>query len=157
MAYEVTILGSGSAAPTSNTNPSAQLLKMAERFFLIDCGEGTQQQLRRVKARFSRVNHIFISHLHGDHFFGLFGLLSSFHLLNRNNDLHLYGPPALERILETTFDASNTELRYTLYFHPTQAKEKELLLDDGRVQVFSFPLRHSIKTTGFYFVEKTKR
>lgn len=156
MGYELTILGCGSAAPTSNTNPSAQLLKMAERFYLIDCGEGTQQQLRRVKARFSRINHIFISHLHGDHFFGLPGLLSSFHLLNRSNDLHVYGPPELEALLALIFKSSKTTLRYTLHFHPTQSKEKELLLDDGKVKVYSFPLKHSIETTGFLFEEHPK-
>lgn len=156
MSYELTILGCGSAAPTSNTNPSAQLLKMAERFYLIDCGEGAQQQLRRVKARFSRINHIFISHLHGDHFFGLPGLLSSFHLLNRTNDLHVYGPPALKEILDLIFLSSKTTLKYTLHFHPTQAKEKELLVDDGKVKVYSFPLKHSIGTTGFLFEEHIK-
>ena len=120
MSYELLILGCGSATPTSKRNPTAQLLKMRERFFLIDCGEGTQQQLRRFKVKFSRINHIFISHLHGDHYFGLPGLLSSFHLLNRTNDLHLYGPPALEEVLNAVFKASSTTLVCKLIFHPVK-------------------------------------
>ena len=156
MSFELTILGCGSATPTSNQNPTAQLLKMRERFFLVDCGEGTQQQLRRVRAKFSRINHIFISHLHGDHYFGLPGLLSSFHLLGRSKDLHVYGPPELEHILQTIFRASNTTLVYPLHFHPTQDKEMQLLMEDDKVEVFSFPLKHSVPVTGFLFREKIR-
>ncbi len=156
MTFELTILGCGSAAPTSTQNPTAQLLKMAERYFLIDCGEGTQQQIRRLKLRMSKINHVFISHLHGDHYFGLVGLISSFHLLNRKNTLHVYGPPALEEIINVQLAASNTELVYPLQFHPTQASEKRLIFEDRRVEVYSFPLRHSIPTTGFLFIEKQR-
>lgn len=156
MSFELTILGCGSATPTSKQFPTAQLLKMQERFFLVDCGEGTQQQLRRSKAKFSRINHIFISHLHGDHFFGLPGLLSSFHLLNRSTPLHVYGPLALKTWLDLTFSSTNTSLVYPLVFHETQNKEKALLFEDDKVEVYSFPLRHSIATTGFLFHEKPK-
>lgn len=156
MTFELTILGCGSAAPTSTQNPTAQLLKMAERYFLIDCGEGTQQQIRRLKLRMGKINHVFISHLHGDHYFGLVGLISSYHLLNRKNTLHIYGPPALEEIINVQLAASNTQLVYPLQFHHTQASEKQLIFEDKRVEVYSFPLRHSIATTGFLFVEKQR-
>lgn len=156
MSFKLTILGCGSATPTSKQYPTAQLLRMQERFFLIDCGEGAQQQLRRAKTKFSRINHIFISHLHGDHFFGLPGLLSSFHLLNRSTPLHIYGPPALKTWLDLTFSSTNTHLVYPLVFHETQNKEKALLFEDEKVEVYSFPLRHSIATTGFLFQEKHK-
>jgi ribonuclease Z len=156
MNYNLTVLGCGSATPTSKRNPTAQLLKMQERFFLIDCGEGTQQQLRIAKTKFSRINHIFISHLHGDHFFGLPGLISSFHLLNRTTPLNIYGPPELKTWLDTTFKVSNTKLVYPLHFHPTQNKEKSLIFEDKKVEVYSFPLKHSIATTGFLFQEKEK-
>ncbi len=156
MTFEVTILGCGSAAPTSSQNPTAQLLKMAERYFLIDCGEGTQQQIRRMKLRMGKINHVFISHLHGDHYFGLIGLISSYHLLNRKNTLHIYGPSALEDIINIQLAASNTQLVYPLQFHATNASEKQLIFEDKRVEVFSFPLRHSIPTTGFLFREKLR-
>ncbi len=155
-AFEVTILGCGSATPTSTQYPTAQLLYMAERFFLIDCGEGTQQRLRQLKLRMGKINHIFISHMHGDHYFGLIGLLSSYHLQNRKNALHVYGPPMLQEILDLQMKASNTQLVYPLHFHPTDANGKQLVFEDKRVQVYSFPLRHSITTTGFLFVEKPK-
>ncbi len=99
MQFSVTILGSNSALPTSDRNPTAQVLNVSERFFLIDCGEGTQMQLRKYKIRFSKINHIFISHLHGDHYFGLLGLISTYGLLGRTSDLHLYAHKDLERLL----------------------------------------------------------
>lgn len=154
--FELTILGCGSATPTANQNPTAQLLNMAERFFLIDCGEGTQRQLRRLKLRMGKINHIFISHLHGDHYFGLIGLISTYHLMSRKNTLHVYGPPALEEILNLQMRCSNTELGFKLHFHPTQADGQNLIFEDRRVEVYSFPLRHSIATTGFVFREKLR-
>lgn len=157
MAYfEVTILGCGSATPTANQNPTAQLLNMAERFFLIDCGEGTQRQLRRLKLRMGKINHIFISHLHGDHYFGLIGLISTYHLMSRKNALHVFGPPALEEILNLQMRCSNTELGFKLIFHPTQADGQNLIFEDKKIEVYSFPLRHSIATTGFLFREKPR-
>ena len=99
MSFELKILGSASALPTSDRFPSAQLLNVNERFFLIDCGEGTQINLRKYKIKFTRINHIFISHLHGDHIYGLPGLISSFNLLGRKADLHIFAPPELEKSL----------------------------------------------------------
>ena len=127
---------------------------MAERFFLIDCGEGTQQQMRRLKLPMGKINHIFISHLHGDHYFGLVGLISSYHLMNRKNTLHIHGPAALKEIIEIQLAASNTRLVYPLVFHQTTNEHLEVVFEDKRMSVKSFPLRHSIPTTGFLFAEK---
>lgn len=152
--FELLILGSSAATPTSTRNPTAQLLNIAERFFLIDCGEGTQIQLRRYKARFQSVNHIFISHLHGDHFLGLPGFLASMHLLGRKNELTIYGPKELEEVISVIHKYSDTYLSYPVRFVATQAEHKELLWEDDKVEIYSFPLQHRIRTTGFLFKEK---
>jgi ribonuclease Z len=152
--FELTILGCGSALPTNKRNPSAQLLNVAERFFLIDCGEGTQVQLRKYKAGFSRIDHIFISHLHGDHFFGLIGLLQSFHLLGRKKSLGIYGPPQLKEIIQLLNKATGTELQYPVEFITTDPQNTVLLFEDNKVEVISFPLRHKLDCTGFLFREK---
>ena len=115
--FELTILGCSSATPTSKRNPTAQLLNIAERFFLIDCGEATQIQLRRFKIKFQKIDHIFISHLHGDHYLGLIGLLSSLHLLGRTIELHLYCPAELQEIIEIQFKHSQTFLNYKIIYH----------------------------------------
>lgn len=156
MAFEITILGCGSATPTSTQHPTAQLLQMAERFFLIDCGEGTQQQLRKYQLRMGKINHIFISHMHGDHYFGLIGLISSFHLMNRKNDLHIYGPSSLKEVIDVQLRVSDTRLVYKLHFHPIEPNEEKLLFEDKRVEVHCFPLKHSIAVSGFLFKEKPK-
>jgi ribonuclease Z len=152
--FELLILGSGSALPTNSRNPSAQLLNVAERFFLIDCGEGTQLQLRKFKASFGRIDAVFISHLHGDHFFGLIGLLQTFHLLGRKNALRVYGPPPLKEVIEMLNKVSETHLQYPLEFHATQSNAPELIFEDNKVEVFSFPLKHKLDCTGFLFREK---
>jgi ribonuclease Z len=152
--FELLVLGSSSASPTSERNPSGQLLNIAERIFLIDCGEGTQIQLRRLKARFQSIDHIFISHLHGDHFFGLPGLLSSMHLLGRKQTLNVYGPKELKDIMDVINSVSETRLNYTIKWHFTSDKKMELLYEDQKVEVFSFPLKHRIFCTGFLFREK---
>jgi ribonuclease Z len=152
--FELLILGSSSASPTSERNPSAQLLNIAERLFLIDCGEATQIQLRRFKARFQSINHIFISHLHGDHFFGLPGLLSSMHLLGRKQDLHIHCPPELKLIMDTINRVSDTRFNYLIHWHFTKNEGLELIFEDDKVEVYSFPLRHRIFCTGFLFKEK---
>lgn len=152
--FELLILGSSSAAPTSQRNPSAQLLNVAERFFLIDCGEATQIQLRKYKAKFQKIDHIFISHLHGDHFFGLPGLLSSMHLLGRKQSLTIYGPPELKEIIDKLNAASDTRMNYEVKWHFTKNKGMELLFEDEKVEVYSFPLKHRIFCTGFLFKEK---
>ena len=152
--FELLILGSSSAAPTTLRNPSAQLLNIAERFFLIDCGEATQIQLRKYKTKFQKIDHIFISHLHGDHFFGLPGFLASMHLLGRKQELNIYGPPELKDIIDKINFISDTRLNYSIVWHSTVNKTLSLLFEDDKVQVFSFPLKHRIFCTGFLFKEK---
>lgn len=153
-AFELLILGSSSAAPTTYRNPSAQLLNIAERFFLIDCGESTQIQLRKYKAKFQKIDHIFISHLHGDHFFGLPGLLSSMHLLGRKQEMTIYAPEELKGIIDLLNTVSETRMSYPVKWHFTKNDGKHLLFEDDKVQVFSFPMKHRIFCTGFLFVEK---
>jgi ribonuclease Z len=152
--FELLILGSSAATPTSERSPSSQLLNIAERYFLIDCGESTQIQLRKYKAKFQSIDHIFISHLHGDHFFGLPGLLSSMHLLGRKQDLTVYCPKDLQQIIELINKVSDTTLNYKIHWHFTDNKGLDLLFEDSKVQVYSFPLKHRIYCTGFLFREK---
>jgi ribonuclease Z len=152
--FELTILGCSSATPTSSRNPTAQLLNIAERFFLIDCGEGTQMQLRKYHIKFQRINHVFISHLHGDHYFGLIGFLSSMHLLGRIADLNLYCPGELQEILEIQLKHSQTWLNYKIVYHPHRYKNEELLFEDDKVEVRSIVLNHRIPCSGFIFKEK---
>jgi ribonuclease Z len=152
--FELLILGSSSASPTSERNPSAQLLNIAERHFLVDCGEGTQIQLRRFKAKFQSIDHFLISHLHGDHFFGLPGLISSMHLLGRKQDLHLYCPAELKTIIDVINSISETRLNFKINWHFTNEQGLNLLFEDQKVEVYSFPLKHRIPCTGFIFREK---
>lgn len=152
--FELLILGSSSASPTSERNPTAQLLNIAERYFMIDCGEAAQIQLRRFKAKFQAIDHIFISHLHGDHFFGLPGLLGSMHLLGRKQDLTIYGPKDLQRVIDTIHEASETKLNYQINWVVTSNSGLNLVFEDSKVEVFSFPLKHRIYCTGFLFREK---
>jgi ribonuclease Z len=152
--FELLILGSGAASPTAKRNPSAQLLNIAERHFLIDCGEATQMQLRKYKAKIQKINHIFITHMHGDHFFGLPGLISTMQLLDRKNPLHIYGPRELRPVIEVILDAAESKLSYELIWHPTKNDAKHLVFEDDKVEVHSFPLRHRIYCTGFLFKEK---
>ena len=152
--FELLILGSSSASPTSERNSSAQLLNIAERYFLIDCGEATQIQLRRFKAKLQAIDHIFISHLHGDHFFGLPGLLSSMHLLGRKQDLTIYCPKELKNVIDTINSVSQTRLNYQINWVFTNDKGMNLIFEDAKVEVYSFPLKHRIYCTGFLFREK---
>ena len=152
--FELLILGSSAATPTLNRNPTAQLLNIAERFFLIDCGEGTQMQMRKYKVRFQNINHIFISHLHGDHFYGLPGFLASMHLLGRKNELTIYGPKELEEVIHFIHKHSDTYLNYPLKFIYTQNITKQLIFEDEKVEIYSIPLKHRIATTGYLFKEK---
>lgn len=154
MKFSVTILGCSSATPTSDRNPSAQLINHNEKLFLVDCGEGTQVQLRRNHFRFIRIDHIFISHLHGDHFFGLIGLLSTMHLLGRKKGLHIFAAPELEEVIMLQFRISATTLAYPLHFHPTQAETPATIMENNFLEVISIPLSHRIPTTGFIFKEK---
>jgi ribonuclease Z len=154
MNFSLTVLGSNAAVPANNRNLSAHLLNANERFFLIDCGEGTQFQLRKYHLSFQRIKHVFISHLHGDHFFGLIGLLNSMHLLGRKEELHLYAPAMLYEIIQLQMEASQTTLRYPFIFHPLLMDQYDLVMEQERISVHSFPLRHSIPTCGFVFREK---
>jgi ribonuclease Z len=152
--FELTILGCSSATPTSTRNPTAQLLNIAERFFLIDCGEATQIQLRKFKLKFQRINHIFISHLHGDHYLGLMGFLSSLHLLGRTNDLHIFCPAELQEIIEVQLKHSQSFLNYKIHYHPHRYLDNDVIFEDERVQVKTIVLNHRIPCCGFIFSEK---
>lgn len=152
--FSVTILGSSAALPYKNRNLTSQVVNYAGRLFLIDCGEGTQMQLMKLKVKFMRINHIFISHLHGDHFYGLIGLVSTFHLLGRKENLHIYGPPMLEQIITLQLEASMTNLVYKVVYHQTNSDRVETIFEDEKISVASFPMSHRIPTTGFLFAEK---
>ncbi len=154
MTFSLTVLGSNAAIPANNRNLSAHLLNANERFFLIDCGEGTQFQLKKFHISFQRIKRVFISHLHGDHFFGLIGLLNSMHLLGRKEELHLHGPAMLIEIINLQMEVSQTTLRYPLIFHPLRMDQYDLILEEDRISVHSFPLRHSIPACGFVFRER---
>jgi ribonuclease Z len=140
--------------PTSKRFPTAHLLNVNERFFLIDCGEGTQIQLRRFKLGFAKINRIFISHIHGDHLFGLFGLLSSFQLLGRKNELHIHGPGEIREVVNFYEKYFGTEQSYRIKVHPLGYTRKMLIFEDERLEVYSFPLKHRVPTCGFLFIEK---
>ncbi len=151
---KLTILGCYAATPRTFTNPTSQILEIKNRIFLIDCAEGTQVQLRKNKIRFSKINHIFISHLHGDHFFGLIGLVSTFTLLNRTTDLHIYGPKGIQEIIKLQLRLSNSWTNYGLFFHELESNESEVIFEDEKVLVKTIPLKHRVYTNGFLFQEK---
>lgn len=151
---KLTILGCHSASPTANAHPTSQVLEMQGHLFLIDCGEGTQMQLRKFRIKFSRIRHIFISHLHGDHFFGLPGLISSFLLLGRTAELHVYGPKGIKEAVLLLLKLGKTYTNYPLYFHELDSKEPQLIYEDEKVIVETIPLEHRVYTNGFYFKEK---
>ncbi|GAB4322071.1 MAG: ribonuclease Z [Bacteroidales bacterium] len=157
MVFNVTILGSNSAVPTLMRNPTAQLLNHNENYFLIDCAEGTQLQLRRYKFKLQRIQHIFISHMHGDHFFGLIGLISTMHLLGRKKPLHVYGPADLKRVIDLQLEVSDTTLCYPFHFHEIPFGESQLIFENQWLMVSTIPLKHSIPANGFLFREKTGR
>ena len=154
MRFEVTILGSSSATPIYNRNPTSQALNINERVYLVDCGEGTQQQMLRFDVKPSKIDHIFISHLHGDHYLGLIGLLSSMHLNGRKKDMELFGPPDLLKILTVHFESSWTNLNYKINFHPLQTNNPEIILDNADLTVETIILNHRIPCTGFVFRQK---
>lgn len=154
ISMKLTILGCYAATPRTFTNPTSQVLEINNHLFLIDCGEGTQVELRRNKIKFSRIKHIFISHLHGDHCFGLVGLISTFRLLNRETELHVYGPKGIKEIITLQLKLSKSWTNYPLFFHELNSKEPELLFEDEKVTVETIPLNHRIYTNGFLFKEK---
>lgn len=148
-------MGSSSALPTANRYPTAHLLNANERFFLIDCGEGTQMQLRKYKFNFSKIDHVFISHIHGDHIFGLPGLLSTMQLLGRKKDLHIYGPAELEEYLNLYSGKQDFSEIFKIILHKTGHKRKNLIYSGKNMEVWSIPLKHRVPTTGFLFKEKS--
>jgi len=150
----LTILGCYAATPRTLTNPTSQVLEMKNRMFLIDCGEGTQVQLRKHKIRFSKINHVFISHLHGDHFYGLIGLISTFSLLNRQTDLHVHAPKGAKEVILLQLKVSNSWTSYNLYFHELDSDQPEVVFEDDKVVVTTIPLKHRVYTNGFLFQEK---
>ncbi|HXL54634.1 MAG TPA: ribonuclease Z [Chitinophagaceae bacterium] len=152
--FGVTILGNNSALPAYDRHPTAQVITLNEQLFLIDCGEGTQLQLSKYKIRRSRINHIFISHLHGDHYFGLPGLLTSFGLMSREHDLHLHAPEPLKKILDLLFSIADTQFPFTLHFHPL--KNEGVIVDENKFSVECFKVYHRIECWGFIIREKKK-
>ncbi len=148
------ILGCYAATPRTLTNPTSQVLEIKGHLFLIDCGEGTQVQLRKAKIKFSQINHIFISHLHGDHFFGLPGLISTFRLLGREKAMHIYGPKGIQEAITLLLKLGDSWTDYPLVFHEITSKEPELVFEDAKVTVTTIPLDHRVYTNGFLFREK---
>lgn len=156
MTFILKILGSNSAAPAFNRHPTSQLLHIQQDSFLIDCGEGTQMQLSKYKIKYTRIGHIFISHLHGDHYLGLVGLLSTMHLHKRTEDLYLYGPAGLAEILSLQFKYSDTRLNYKIHFRELEPKAA-IIYENDFLTVETIPLNHRIQCTGFLFKEKPKK
>jgi len=151
---KLTVLGCYAATPRTLTNPTSQVLEVKSHLFLIDCGEGTQVQLRKLKLRFSKINHIFISHLHGDHFFGLPGLVATFRLLGRINPLHIYGPKGIKEAVTLLLKLGDSWTNYPLHFYELTDKNSVVLFEDYQVQVTTIPLDHRIYTNGFLIQEK---
>lgn len=151
---KLTILGCYSATPRTLNNTTSQVLEINNHMFLIDCGEGTQVQLRKHKIKFNRIKHIFISHLHGDHFFGLVGLISTFRLLTREADLHIYGPKGIKEVITLYMKLADSWTNYRLIFHELTSTESELIFEDDKVAVYTIPLNHRVYTNGYLFKEK---
>jgi len=156
MSLKVTILGCHSATPRVNAYPTAQFLEINNRHFLIDCGEGTQRQMRKYKVGFNKINQIFISHLHGDHFYGLVGLLSTYGILNREKELHIFGPVGIEKATRMMLEISKSHAKFEMIFHEISSFESELIFEDDKVEVFTIPLDHRVYTNGYLFREKPK-
>lgn len=156
MPFKLTIIGSGSAVPTLSRGVTSQYLNFNERRILIDCGEGTQLQLRKYKVRFQRVQYIFISHLHGDHYLGIFGLLASMNLLGRTLKLIIFAPAQLEEIIKFQFNITKVTLDFEVEFRTLNVKDKTLVFEDRVLEIFAFPLKHRIECYGFLFKEKVK-
>ncbi|MGJ8744726.1 ribonuclease Z [Polaribacter sp.] len=153
---KLTILGCHSATPRVNAFPTAQYLEINNSHFLIDCGEGTQRQMRKYKVGFTKIDHIFISHLHGDHFYGLVGLLSTYGILSRDKELHIYGPKGIKDVTLLQLKISQSHAKYKMIFHELSSKKSELIFEDDKVSVSTIPLHHRVYTNGYLFVEKEK-
>lgn len=155
--FSVTILGNSAAIPTKNSHLSSQVVANHNNYFLVDCGEGTQLQLIRYKIKYHKIDNIFISHLHGDHFFGLIGLISTYHLLGREKQLNIYGPPALKLLIEMQLKVVQTNLKYELLFHELDNDNYNQIYENRDICVYSFPLVHRVPTWGFKFEQKQKK
>ena len=154
MTFNVTIIGSNSAVPAHGRHPSAQVVNVHDYLFLVDCGEGTQMRFHEHQVKWNRIKQIFISHLHGDHYFGLVGLISTYHLLQRNKPLDIYGPEGLEAIIRLQLEAGHTTLCYPLQFHVIDTTVSKVIFEDKGVEVMTIPLHHRIPCAGFLFREK---
>lgn len=154
---KLTILGFNSAIPKKKSAPTAQLLEIANRHFLIDCGEGTQVQLRKAKAKFSKINHIFISHLHGDHVFGLIGLISTLQLLGKETPLTIFGPKGIKDFISNQLMHTQARCTFEIIFEELESKESVQIFEDEKVEVFTIPLNHRIYTNGYLFKEKPNK
>ena len=152
--FELTILGCGSALPTTRHFATSQVINIREKLYMIDCGEGAQLQMRRSRLKFSRLNHVFISHLHGDHCFGLIGLISTFGLLGRTAPLYVHAPAAFGPILQSLLDFFCKGLDFRVEFYPVDTSRHALIHEDRSVSIYSIPLRHRIECCGFLFQEK---
>ncbi|MBO4984472.1 MAG: ribonuclease Z [Bacteroides sp.] len=152
--FELYILGCGSALPTTRHFPTSQVVNVRDKLFMIDCGEGAQLQFRKARLKFSRLNHIFLSHLHGDHCFGLFGLISTLNLLGRTADLHIHSPRGLEDAFRSTLEFFNHQMTYKVFFHEFDTREPLLIYDDRSLTVTTIPLQHRMPCCGFMFAEK---
>ncbi len=151
---KLTILGSSASTPKINNYTTSQLLRIRNHHILIDCGEGIQMQLRKLKINFSKINHIFISHLHGDHYFGLIGLISTFRLLGRDSDLNIYAPEGLQELINMQLKLSSSWLNYKVFFHTLKSKNQKIIFNNEDFVVKTIPLNHRIYTNGFLFEEK---
>ncbi len=154
MDFTITVLGSSAALPTATRQCSAQVVALEGFRILIDCGEGTQNQVRRYRIKFQAIDNIFISHLHGDHFYGLPGLLSSMHLCGRTEPLNIFAPKGLKKILTDMFVTSNSNFAYELIFHELEGTEPRVLVDNKKCTITAFPLHHSVPAYGFVIREK---
>ncbi len=154
--FEVLILGNASAAPTPNRHHTSQLININEQYFLVDCGEGTQIRLREHKIKLQRIHHIFISHLHGDHYLGIIGLLQTMHLLGRVAELNLYCSDNIKEIIDVHLKYNRGSLRYPIHYVEMGSKETELFFEDDKIEISTIPLKHKIPCTGFLFKEKEK-
>lgn len=153
---KLTILGCNAATPRKNAQTTAQLLELNGQMILIDCGEGTQMQLRKLGIKFARIQHVFISHLHGDHFYGLIGLIATFRLLGRTADLHIYGPKGIKSIITLQLKLANSWTDYPLHFHELESKASEVIVQHEKFSVTTLPLDHRVYTNGFLFRESPK-
>lgn len=156
MSFNITILGSSGALPAYGRFPSSQLIEVENRFFLVDCGEGAQMQLMRFQANLHRIGHVLISHLHGDHYLGLMGLIFTMHLLRRTTDLHIYSPKGLDEIITAHLKHSRSVPSFKILFHQLERDFPRIVFEDDRLSVETIPLTHKIPCTGFLFREKVK-